>query len=58
MAGEVRARRIGCSDEILPDGEARQGDWLLENSQIRLAIRDATVSLTQLTGTEIGRAHV
>jgi hypothetical protein len=51
MAGEVRARRIECSDEILPDGEARQGDWLLENSQIRLAIRAATVSLTQLTGT-------
>lgn len=51
VAGEVRARRIGCSDEILPDGEARQGDWLLENSKIRLAIRDATVSLTQLTGT-------
>lgn len=49
--GHVRARRIGCSDEILPSGEARQGDWLLENAMLRLAIRDATVSLTQLTGT-------
>ena len=49
--GEVRARRIQCSDEILPSGEARQGDWLLENAHIRLAVRDATVSLPQLTGT-------
>ncbi len=47
----MRARRIACSDEILPSGEARQGDWLLENAQIRLAIRDTTVSLTQLRGT-------
>jgi hypothetical protein len=51
MPGQVRARRIRCSDEILPSGEARQGDWLLENALIRIAIRDATVSLTQLEGT-------
>ena len=49
--GEIRARRIQCSDEILPNGEAGQGDWLLENAKVRLAIRDATVSLTQLRGT-------
>jgi len=49
--GEVQARRIVCKEEILPGGEASPGDWLLENAQIRLAIRDASVSLTQLQGT-------
>ena len=34
-AGEVRARRIPCSDELQPGGEALRGDILLENAQIR-----------------------
>ena len=32
-AGEVRARRIQCKDEILPSGEARLGDLVDDLSQ-------------------------
>ncbi len=34
-AGEVRARRIPCNDELMAGGEAARGDLLLENSRLR-----------------------
>ena len=33
--GEVRARRVPCSDELMAGGEARRGDLLLENAHLR-----------------------
>ena len=34
-AGEIRVRQVGCSDELEGSGEARVGDWLIENAQVR-----------------------
>lgn len=44
----MRARRIPCSDERIGGGEARRGDWLIENAQVRFAVRDPTTALTRL----------
>ena len=49
--GVVRAKRIVCSAELSEGSEAEMGDWLLENSLVRISIRDATSRLTQLQGT-------
>lgn len=38
-AGEVRARRIPCSDELHPGGEALRGDILLENARVRAVFK-------------------
>ena len=38
-AGEIRARRIPCSDELHPGGEALRGDILLENAQLRAVFK-------------------
>ncbi len=38
-AGEVRARQLLCTDELIPGGDARVGDWVLENSVARFALR-------------------
>ena len=37
--GEVRARRIPCSDELQPGGEALRGDILLENAVLRATFK-------------------
>lgn len=34
-AGEVRVRRVPCSDELMTGGEALRGDFLLENARLR-----------------------
>lgn len=47
-ASEVRARPLLCQDEMLNGGEARMGDWLLENNRIRLVLRSPFASLTEL----------
>jgi len=39
-----------CASEIASGGEAKIGDWLLENSRIRIAIRNQPNRLTRLTG--------
>jgi len=48
--GEVRSKQIRCTAEIPEYGEARIGDWVLENASIRLTIRNQPNRLTQLTG--------
>lgn len=47
-AGELRARRIGCSSEVPTGGDGRKGDWLLASSRLRAAVRDGYGALTQL----------
>jgi hypothetical protein len=47
-AGEVRARRLPCSDELLSGGEGRRGDWVLESAAARFIIRDTPDALTRL----------
>lgn len=49
LPGEVRARRIPCSDELVEDGEGRIGDWLLESAAGRFVVRD-TYSAISLHG--------
>ncbi len=49
--GMVRAKKIACSAELSEGAEAEIGDWLLENSIVRITVRDATHRLTQLDGT-------
>lgn len=44
--GEVRARRIPCSDELIADGEGRVGDWLLESAGARFVIRDTYAAIS------------
>lgn len=46
--GEVRARQIPCSDELVPGGEGRVGDWLIENAYARYVVRGTYASLTLL----------
>ncbi len=46
-AGEVRARRIPCVDELIAGGEGAVGDWLLENAQARFVVRGTYATLTQ-----------
>ena len=50
QVGEVRAKQIVCADEIPMGGEAKLGDWLLENHRVRLTIRNQPNRLTQLDG--------
>lgn len=47
-AGEVRARQLLCTDELIPGGEARVGDWVLENSVARFALRGTYAALYTL----------
>ena len=47
-AGEVRARRIGCDEELLVAGEARVSDWLLENDRVRFRVLDAGYAVHRL----------
>ncbi|MFZ5480769.1 MAG: hypothetical protein ACOZNI_28675 [Myxococcota bacterium] len=46
--GEVRARQVGCSDELVGGGEGRVGDWLIENAVARFVVRGTYASLTEL----------
>lgn len=46
--GEVRARQIPCSDELVYGGEGRTGDWLLENAHARYVVRGTYAALTRL----------
>ncbi len=46
--GEVRVRRIPCSDEAIPNGDATRGHWILENAFLRVGIRDQGAALTRL----------
>ena len=45
-SGELRARARECADEAIPNGEGRRGEWLLENSMLRAAVRAAPNALT------------
>ena len=47
-AGEVRATRIVCEEQLVAGGEGRVGDWLIENAVARFVVRDTYASLTQL----------
>ena len=49
-AGEVRAKRITCADELAQRGEGRIGDWLLESADLKLVIRNTPNRMTQLGG--------
>ncbi len=49
-AGEVRVRVVPCTDELLEEGDAYRGDWVLESSVARFFVRTLP-SLTQ-----VGRA--
>lgn len=46
--GEVRARRIPCSDELIAGGEGRTGDWVIENAMARYVVRGPYAALTLL----------
>ncbi len=46
--GEVRARQVLCSDELIGGGEARYGDWILENAVSRFAFRGTYSALYTL----------
>lgn len=46
-ADEVRARRIPCSDELVEGGDGRRSDWLLENSRLKVVVREEGVALTR-----------
>ncbi len=48
VAGEVRAKRIGCSRELVDGGEGRTGDWVLENAVARFVVRGTYASLTTI----------
>ncbi|MDG1483806.1 MAG: hypothetical protein P8R54_29715 [Myxococcota bacterium] len=48
-AGEVRARRLSCSDDLLSDGEGRRSDWVIESAAARFVIRDTPDALTRLS---------
>ena len=47
-AGQVRARRIPCSDELIDGGEGRRSDYLIENAVARFVIRQGSDALTRL----------
>lgn len=47
--GEVRARRLSCSDDLLSDGEGRRSDWVIESAAARFVIRDTPDALTRLS---------
>lgn len=47
-AGEVRARRVPCGEELIAGGEGRTGDWLLENAVARFLVRGGYGALTEL----------
>lgn len=47
-AGEVRARQVLCTDDLIPDGDGHVGDWLIENSRSRFVIRGTYSSLYML----------
>ena len=60
-AGEVRVRAVPCLDELLEDGDAVRGDFVLENAISRFFVRVSPTSLTQLAragGTVIDAAPV
>ena len=46
--GELRARRIPCSDELISGGEGRVGDFLIENAFARYVVRGPYAALTRL----------
>lgn len=46
--GEVRARAIPCSAELIEGGEGRVGDWLIENASARFVVRGVYAALTEL----------
>ena len=47
-SGELRARRIPCSEELISGGEGRVGDYLIENSMARYVVRGPYAALTRL----------
>jgi hypothetical protein len=60
-AGEVRVRAVPCTEELLEDGDAVRGDFVLESSVARFFVRASPTSLTQLArggGTVIDAAPV
>ncbi|HND29787.1 MAG TPA: hypothetical protein PLA94_07295, partial [Myxococcota bacterium] len=47
-SGELRARRIPCSEELISGGEGRVGDYLIENFMARYVVRGPYAALTRL----------
>ncbi len=47
---EIRARYLGCSDELLAKGHGRRGDLVIENSRSRWVFRTQPISLTHRYG--------
>lgn len=59
--GEVRARQVLCSDELIPDGDGRVGDWILENAAARFTLRGtygALYALDEAGGTLVDAVAV
>lgn len=48
--GEVRAKQVGCADELIDGGEGRVGDWVIENAVARFVVRGTYAPLTELEG--------
>ena len=48
---EIRFRPFLCGDEDIKGGAIRRGDWILENNQLRLGLRQPSTSLSTLEGT-------
>lgn len=45
-AGQVRVKRLSCSDEVPRNGEARGTDFLLQNALVSVVVRSTGSSLT------------
>lgn len=43
--GEVRARKVLCTDELIGGGEGRMGDFLVENARVRFVVRGPYAAL-------------
>lgn len=47
---EIRLRPLFCGDDNISAGAIRRGDWILENNQIRIGLREIGSSLSTLEG--------
>lgn len=45
-SGDVRAKRIACTDERAPDGEARRGEFLMHNALVTASFRSPGEALS------------
>jgi len=61
VEGEVRVKRVACSDEVPSTGDGRTGDYLLQNARASVIIRSPYESMTLLDlpgGTVLDFIHV